>query len=209
MVGLNNFFDLFPDAYLILLVRDGRAVVESGVRSFDWDYEDATWKWREGAQAIIGFEESHKNANKKFMLLKYEHLVMNEKNELLKIFDFLGVNPALFDFNNAQALGVTGSSEGRKQTAAISWDATVEKGSDFNPLARFENWDSKKRERFHWISGEQMVRLGYELDVIRSNEPLYSIRHKLGDMKKFLKDMIASPKLRAPRGSDLSGRRCR
>ena len=28
VIGLDNFFDLFPGAYLILLVRDGRAVVE-------------------------------------------------------------------------------------------------------------------------------------------------------------------------------------
>jgi hypothetical protein len=130
-------------------------------------------------------------------------------NELLKIFDFLGVDPALFDFNSTRTLGVTGSSESRKQTAAISWDVTVEKRADFNPLARFENWDSKKRERFNWIAGEQMVSLGHELDVIKSSQPLYFIRHKCGDIKKFLKDMIASPKLRALRRSDLSGRRHR
>lgn len=45
VTGLENFFEIFPEAFLILIIRDGRAVVESGVRSFDWDYEIATHKW--------------------------------------------------------------------------------------------------------------------------------------------------------------------
>jgi hypothetical protein len=208
VVGLNNFFDLFPDAYLILLVRDGRAVVESGVRSFDWNYEDAMWKWRAGAQAIINFEERHKKTDKRYVILKYEDLVMNERSELLKLFDFLGVEPALFDFNSTEALGVIGSSESRKQAAAVSWDVTIDKNSNFNPLFRFDNWDSKKRERFSWIAGEQMTRLGYELNPIKGNEPLYSIRHKLRDVKKFLKDIITSRKQRHRRASNMVGRKC-
>lgn len=184
--GLDNFFDLFPNAYLILLVRDGRAVVESGVSSFDWNYEDAMSRWRTGAQAILDFKEKHENTNKKFIILKYEDLVVDEKNELLKIFGFLGLDPELFDFDSGQSLGLTGSSVIRNQTGTIHWRVT-EKKADFNPLARFSNWDRKKHERFNWIAGHHMTRLGYELEVIRGSKRLYVIRHKFSDLKKTLK----------------------
>lgn len=184
--GLDNFFDLFPDAYLILIVRDGRAVVESGVRSFNYDYENMMREWRIGAETILDFKEKFENANKKYLILKYEDLVINEKNELLKIFSFLDLDPELFDFDSAKSLGVTGSSELRDQTGSIHWQVT-EKKAEFNPLARFSNWDRKKHERFNWIAGQQMTRLGYELAVIRGNKQLYVIRNKLRDLKETLK----------------------
>ncbi|MEM9701460.1 MAG: sulfotransferase [Planctomycetota bacterium] len=57
-VGLDYFCDLFPRAYLVLVVRDGRAVVESGVRSFDWDFEQAAYRWRDGADRLLRFERN-------------------------------------------------------------------------------------------------------------------------------------------------------
>jgi len=183
--GLHNFFNLFPDAYLILLVRDGRAVVESGVRSFDWDYESAIRKWRVSAEAILSFKEKYESVNNKFIILKYEDLVMDEKTELLKIFDFLGVDPKAFDFNNSRFLGVTGSSELRAQTGSINWQVK-EKTADFSPLARISSWDRKKHERFNWIAGQQMTRLGYELTVFNGNKQLIVIRNKFRDFIEFL-----------------------
>lgn len=184
--GLDNFFNLFPESYLILLVRDGRAVVESGVKSFDWNYESAMRRWRTRAEAILCFKEKHENSNKKFLILKYEDLVTNEKNTLLKIFDFLDIDPELFDFNSAKSLGVTGSSELKDQTSGIHWQV-MEKKMDFNPLARFSNWDRKRHERFNWIAGKQMTRLGYELVVFSENKQFSVIRNKF-------RDLIETPK---------------
>lgn len=186
VVGLDNFFVLFPDAYLILLVRDGRAVVESGVRSFEWDYENAMRRWRNGAQTILDFKEKYENENKKFMIVKYEDIVINEKASLLKIFEFLDLAPELYDFEGAKSLGITGSSEIRNETETIHWKK-IEKKSDFNPLARFGNWDRKKHERFNWIAGEEMAKLGYELELIQTNKQLYFIENQLSDFIIHLK----------------------
>ena len=186
VVGSENFFDLFPDFYLILIIRDGRAVVESGVRTFDWNYENAMRKWRAGAHAILDLKEKYQNSNKKLLIVKYEDLFMDEKSELLKIFAFLGLDPGLFDFDLTKSLGVTGSSETRKQASAVHWQVT-EKSKDFNPLARFSNWDRKKHERFNWIAGRYMSRLGYDIEAISSNRHLYVIRNRFFDLKRILR----------------------
>jgi hypothetical protein len=186
VAGIENFFNLFPDDYLIIITRDGRAVVESGVRSFDWNYEQAMWSWREGARAILDFKENYQNSNKKFLIVKYEDLIMDEKCELLKIFGFLGLNPEIFDFDLVKSIGITGSCEVRKQAGVVHWQVT-EKGKDFNPLTRFSNWDSKRHERFNWIAGSHMSRLGYEMEVISSNRYLYIIRNRFFDVKWTLR----------------------
>ncbi len=52
--NLNNFYKFFPDAYLIIIVRDGRSVVESGRKSFGWNYEIAMKRWAEAAHCRNG-----------------------------------------------------------------------------------------------------------------------------------------------------------
>lgn len=186
VVGLDNFFDLFPDVYLILVIRDGRAVVESGVRSFGWNYEVAMQRWRAGAHTILDLKEKYQNSNKKLLIVKYEDLFIDERTELLRVFNFLGLDPKRFDFDRVKSLGVTGSSETIKQAGAVHWQVT-EKGKDFNPVARFSNWDRKKHERFNWVVGRYMSKLGYDIEVISSNRHLYVTRNRLFDLKWILR----------------------
>lgn len=188
--GLESFFDLFPDAPLILIIRDGRAVVESGVRSFGWNYEDAMHRWRAGAQAILELKRRHEDSNKKLLIVKYEDIFLDVKSELLRIFGFLGLDPDSFDFDAAQSLGVIGSSEIRKHAGSVHWQAT-DRTADFNPLARFSNWDRKKHERFNWIAGDDMSRFGYGLDIAGSNRPLAVVRNRFLDAKWTLRTTAA------------------
>ena len=178
--NVDNFFDLFPDAYLILLVRDGRAVVESEVKSFNRTYEGCMRTWRNGAQSIINFRDKYKQLKERYILIKYEDLVANEKEILSKIFNYLDLNPEIYDYQAASSIGVIGSSDLRKSTDAIHWKP-VEKTPDFNPLARFSNWNKHRHERFNWIAGEQMEKLGYELNEFSGNQQLYAIKNKLAD----------------------------
>lgn len=178
--NLDNFFDLFPNAYLIIIIRDGRAVVESGVRSFNWNYEDATRKWRDGARSIIDLQGKYKNTNKKFLIIKYEDLFTDEKTELNRAFEYLEIDPTKFDFSSVQDLGITGSSEVKKKADAVHWQVT-KKEKKFNPLARFSNWNRKKHDRFNWIAGSYMKKLGYTLEDSNSNTRLYEIKNKLLD----------------------------
>lgn len=162
--GLDLFFELFPSAYLILLIRDGRAVVESGVRSFGWDYERAMQRWRNNAQAILDFQKMHRAETQRFILINYEDLVQHEERTLRTLFDFVELDPERFDFGAAQALQVTGSSDLIQQTGALHWNET-QKTPAFNPLARFSNWDQSRHQRFNEIAGTQMTQLGYALQT--------------------------------------------
>ena len=185
VTGLENVFDIFPEALLILIIRDGRAVVESGVRSFDWDYEIAMRKWNTAAETIYNMKEKYKNNSKKFLIVKYEDLYSDEKSELIRIFNYLDLDPKDYDFDSTASLGVSGSSVVRNETGEVHWQ-TTKRSPDFNPLARFKDWDSKRHGRFNWIAGQSMIRFGYELQENNGSKRIAIARNRLYDMKRTI-----------------------
>src|SRR5262249_23580251 len=85
--NLSLFFSLFPNSKLLILVRDGRSVVESAVRTFDRPYGHAAQEWADSAQIIQEFGKNH--PEKQFLLVRYEDLYKNVEKELRRIFEFL------------------------------------------------------------------------------------------------------------------------
>jgi len=161
--GLENFTALFPDAKLIILVRDGRAVVESGVRSFGWKYDEAARQWAQAAKTILEFRAACPNVDRRMLLVRYEDLVQSESQELRRVFAFLDLDAALYDFEVASSLNVLGSSEIRKQGEEVHWRGT-EKKEEFRPLERFSHWDARKHQSYWKIAGRYAQGLGYSAE---------------------------------------------
>lgn len=191
---LLNFFRIFPAAHLVILIRDGRAVVESGVRSFDWDYEKAMKDWAIAARTITQFKANMQNTNHKFLIVKYEDLCSNMKGELCRIFQFLCLESEVYDFDGAKSLSITGSSETwrKGKTDKINWKP-AEKTSDFNPLARFSHWNKKKHERFNWIAGDSLSVLGYCAKTRGTKQYLYSMWNTLLDLTWHVRVALRHP----------------
>lgn len=161
--GLPNFFVFFPQAYLILLIRDGRAVVESGMRSFGWCFEIACREWRRAARNILAFD-GLSSCPDQVRLVRYEQLVQDTQSELMDIFAFLGLESTRYDFAASGSLGVIGSSELARNEEKVHWNA-VPMQDDFKPLRRFDHWTVSMHQRFNWIAGREMHLLGYAVET--------------------------------------------
>lgn len=172
--NLDQFLRIFPDAAPLLIVRDGRAVVESGVRSFDWDYEEAMRMWARSGQRILDFCGHPEHAGR-YLLTRFETLFLEPKDEMRRILDFLKLDGDRFDFNVCDTLGVMGSSDLKQSgSASLHWKY-VDKPKGFNPLARASHWPEAMRQRFLYIAGATMTALGYELsDTDVENSPRWS-----------------------------------
>jgi hypothetical protein len=164
--NLHMFFDLFPNAAPIIIVRDGRALVESGVRSFGWDYDEGMRMWATGAQAIQDFCRNPKHEGR-YLLVRYEDLYTRTEEEMDKVLNFVGLDRSRYNFQAAQNLGVMGSSELVQAEGSLHWKS-IDKSAGFNPLARASEWSSQLSSRFDWIAGEQMRALGYLMDEVYS-----------------------------------------
>lgn len=159
--NLALFPALFPRASLVILVRDGRAVVESGVRSFGWFRDRASHGWAEAARAVAAFEAQQAPGAARHTVVRYESLVEQPETTLRELFGRLGLDAARYDFDAAKALPVWGSSSlAAEPGGRVHWQGS-DREADFDPLARFAHWSRRRHSRFNWIAGDALRSLGY------------------------------------------------
>lgn len=159
-VGIENFITLFPNSVVVIIIRNGPDTVESFVRTFGGRYDDAIRTWARGANDILAFINNNELSDKRYYLVKYEDLYLNTKQEMRKILDLCKLDHDLYDFDQAENLGVVGSSTYKKDEN-VMWDYMLDKDSSFNPINRAKNWSNIRHKRFQWMAGKYSKKLGY------------------------------------------------
>jgi hypothetical protein len=157
--GIAAATTLFPDARVVVLVRDGPATVESGRRSFGWPYEEAMQAWRQSVRRILTFLASADGP--RCQLIRFEDLTADPAREVARVIAFLGLDPALYPFDRVDEIPVFGSSSfGRTEGEGVHW-RPVPKDPSFDPLARAQSWRAHRLARFAWLAGAEQRKLGY------------------------------------------------
>jgi protein-tyrosine sulfotransferase len=157
---------LFPDQPLLILIRDGRSLVESAVKSFGWTYRKAIERWSRGARRILEFDRDERRGACRYLVVRYEDLVTDLTAELHRILAFLRLDPRGYDFDAAAAMPVRGSSVLKSQGHALHWKP-VPKSSNFDPLRRASNWTARDHRRFLQAAGMYQQLLGYSVEGIQ------------------------------------------
>ena len=159
--NIDRFFTLFPEAYLLILVRDGRDVVESAARSFgECPHQMARW-WDWAAGKILDFDRSSQSGKKRYLILRYEDLLLDMAGEMKKVLGFLDLDPESYPFDRARDLPIFGSSDLRNEEGRWEWRITPGNG-DLDPPKRWSGWSRWKHERFNRIAGGKLEAFGYE-----------------------------------------------
>jgi hypothetical protein len=178
---LDRFFRFFPSAQLLILVRDGRAVAQSGVDTFGWDFDRVCRAWASGADTIRRFQQAESGRANRWRLVRYEDLVDDTEGQLRSVFEFLGLDSGRYDFDAARKLPVRGSSWFGRQSTGVHWDA-VPKDASFAPKERWRSLSPDYLDRFEWLAGEQLRAFGY--DAPPSGRFITrSIKHTLRDWR--------------------------
>jgi hypothetical protein len=173
-----HLISTFPRCKVLVIIRDGRAVVESGMKSFSWDFELSIRQWVQGARIISAAND----ASVPFYLVRYEDLINDLKNQLTQVFSFLGLDDGSYSYEAAQATPVRGSSSfGR--AGEVQW-LPVATTAEFNPLTRWSTWSAAKLERFNWIAGPEMHNFGYELKQHHRWRAFWRCRNRILDMRR-------------------------
>jgi hypothetical protein len=198
--NLHYFFKLFPRAYLLILVRDGRAVVESRVKTFGESYETAMRTWVDGADTILRFVEASHGHKCSYLIVRYEDLWNEPERELRRIFAFAALDADKYDFSAATHIPVRGSSVFHGEEKKEAHWTPVEKTPDFNPVLRSNHWTRSMHERFNWVAGRQQARLGYGIVYYKENENqlFWGVWNKVMDAKcqfiGLVRSLVASMK---------------
>ncbi len=194
--GIENFPRYFEDTKLIIIIRDGRAVVESGQRSFDWDFEKSVLDWKSNAKKIQQFMQGNPG---KALLVKYEDLFISPEATIREICDYLDLDFARYPLDAMHDLPVSGSSDLKGKEGEIHWQA-VKKDESFDPLKRASSWSSWKHKVFDYIASREMNAFGYDskrdLSAIdRLAIPLYLLTWPLRALPAVLYHAIKNRKL--------------
>ena len=176
--GIVHFHRFFPNAKLILLVRDGRSVVESMVSSFGASYKEMMKVWRDNAIMIDQFRSHAPRDTNQYLIVKYEDLVLRKHESVKSILSFLNLDPREYDFAAAESIGITGSSSLMRDHETLHWRPQVQT-AEFDPVFRYRDWSPSMHARFNLIAGEQMKIFGYELEPKRTWHLLHAIRHRI------------------------------
>lgn len=159
--NLKTFFRFFPHAHLLVIVRDGRSVVASGMSGFGWHFETATRQWATSAREIIDFPKQNPEFADRFKLVRYETLNANTVEELRSVLQFLNLDVDAFDFEAALNTPVYGSSFMKEGSDQVTWKPK-EKDKNFNSSERWSSWSKAQHNRFNWLAGRELEALGYE-----------------------------------------------
>lgn len=160
--NLELFFDFFPQAHLIVLVRDGRDVVDSGMVTFGWKLENAARAWANGIDRVQRFMAREDVPTEQCSVVRYEDLVHRVDTTLPRLLRELRLSEDGIDIAAVAGLPVRGSSQFKGTAEDIHWHP-VPRGDAFNPTRRWQAWDAAKHRRFARVAGAQLRRLGYEV----------------------------------------------
>ena len=106
--GVRGLAALAPGAHLVLLVRDGRDVVASGMRGLGWRFTEGVDTWLAGAREFLRLTGRPLPPGVQVRTVRYEDLVADPVAEVTDLLTWLGLDPDRWDADAARTLPVVG-----------------------------------------------------------------------------------------------------
>ena len=191
---LESVWKLFPQARLILILRDGRDVVCSLLRKrhpdgSPWvDFEGAHHAWTGHMDAGCSFGRSLPSSQ--YFELRYEDLIRDDLAMARRIFSFLGmdVHPQVEEFCRAQQrerIPFSGPTRDlRRDLTRSLWHSSLDPGQQLKSLA---------------LIGRHLVRYGYETE-----ESLRTLQERIARRAREATSELRPAKPKPPKWDSIS-----
>lgn len=161
-------FSVFLDVYLILFVRNGRAVVASMAKSFSIPLTKGMRDWTEAANHILAYDRVNRDSGLRYAIVRYEELAANVYEVMHRRLRFADLDSDQYDFDAAAEAPIIGSSVVFGPVTQGSQLMTAE----FEPHKRTLAWSRRIQARFAWLAGQQFHKLGYRYGKERTGRSL-------------------------------------
>lgn len=152
----SDYVSIWPDAYFLNMIRDGRDVLASQLNtgSFNKNPAEIAKGW---VSTLMRFREIKKNRNVHAYEVYYEKLVSSPEEEIKRICDYLNIpfNEAMLSFYK-QDLTIYS-----RETDHLSMNR-IRKPIDSSKVGRWEKDVNKKQlEEFYSVARDAMIKFGY------------------------------------------------
>ena len=156
-----NFFNVvFPYENIILLMRDGRDVVNSTVRTWpERKFSDVCRLWDYSARMILKYNKDNTDITNRYLSVKYEDVVRDPECFAINVCKHFMLDDKIYPYGRIQDISVRGSST-IKNEGKVTWKA-VEKPNNFSSVGCWQNWSIKQKKIFKKIAGQTLIESGY------------------------------------------------
>ena len=159
MQFLTYFTTFFPYENLVVLMRDGRDVVQSTIKTWpERNYVDVCREWEASTRIYLRLMGAQADSGK-MCFVKYEDLLSRPVDTAIVVFMTLGMRVDNFPAHAIESLPVRGSSSNRSE-GHVSWEP-VERNNSFSPGGGWRHWNSREKDIFKSICGNALIELGY------------------------------------------------
>jgi len=157
---------IFPNAKIVLCLRDGRDVADSTLRTFKRrslarkTLAQIAHEWSLATDAVLSFDKSGENAHPNVHVVKYEDLVQTPEVIVPALLEFTGLSLGSYPIDTVETLPVRGSSRS-DQPDTTRWEPQ-DRSRKFNPIGRWEGWTQSQKALFLKIAVRTLTEAGYE-----------------------------------------------
>ncbi len=164
---LELFNSLFPRDKLVIVVRDGRDILQSTLdswkdsRTFMRSESAIAREYAAAAKEITAFTSRSKSDEKlNFHLFRYEDYIASPSESATELYTLLDLNFDESVVTSSATLPLRGSSTAMGD-APLDWEPK-QKPLDFQPTRKWKQWTTQRKNLFSSIAGQALKDLGYD-----------------------------------------------
>ena len=164
--GLAYFSRVFPHETALLLMRDGRDVVSSSLKTWPRKrFSHVASEWDRNARLMLEYEAAHHNDSLKPVTLgifRYEDILAEPDAFIRDLCKRSDLPVDEYPFHAIDSIPSRGSSSTRKR-GQVTWQPR-DKKPDYSPTGHWRSWTRRDLNRFYKIAGETLNAAGYYRD---------------------------------------------
>lgn len=164
---LDYFFLMFPHENLMVLVRDGRDLVHSTLRTWPrLNFLQVCLRWNRSARMVLSTLEHLKSTGcQEYWLARYEDALQDPVNFVREACGHFGLDENRYLYEQIDEIKVIGSSKLDKQhKKKLVW-RHLDKPKGFKPTEYWQQWSSIRKLIFKTVAGQSLLDLGYCKDL--------------------------------------------
>jgi protein-tyrosine sulfotransferase len=152
---------VFPFELPLFLLRDGRDLVESTVKTWpEVPFYAACRRWNLNTRIMLEQQKAHAHEGRE--IFRYEEAIARPRDFVERLCRHCQLDVGRYPFEMLDEIHVRGSSN-LKQHGSVTWEP-LEKPEGFNPIGRWRNWSARQKRIFKRICGQTLIESGYVTD---------------------------------------------
>jgi protein-tyrosine sulfotransferase len=162
---LSCFGAMFPGEQLLVLVRDGRDVVHSTLRTWpQLSFTQACRRWNLAARMVLEVDRHMSRTRPgQYALTRFEDAVNDPLTFVREACRRFGLEENCYPYDRIAEIPLRGSSVVSKK-GEVSWEP-VKRPDGFEPIGYWRRWSILKKWIFKRIAGPSLMALGYCEDL--------------------------------------------